>query len=34
MIYMLMGHVIMIHIIFGHPMTNRVVFSDEKKIRI
>jgi len=29
-----MGHVIMIHIILGQPMTNRVVFSDVEKIGI
>ena len=29
-----MGHVIMIYIIFGQPMTNRVVFSDVEKIEI
>jgi hypothetical protein len=29
-----MGHVIMIHIILGQPITNRVVFSDVEIIGI
>jgi len=31
---MLMGHVIMIHIILGQPITNRVVFSEVEIIGI